>query len=185
MQPFSAFASTRWTFGAESLSRYNGLASYDIQGMGAPGTSSGAAMDEIEKVASQLPPGDAPGTVASFVSGPLAQPLVSVGVPSARLRLSHVARSDLYLFGKVYDVDGAGNATLIHRLVAPIRVPTIALDPWVDVKLLGFAHRFPAGHRIRVDFSATDASSYNNPQPDVITLTTGLGTFFTLPTTKG
>jgi ABC-2 type transport system ATP-binding protein len=135
--------------------------------------------------ASQLPPGDAPGTVASFVSGPLAQPLVSVGVPSARLRLSHVARSDLYLFGKVYDVDGAGNATLIHRLVAPIRVPTIALDPWVDVKLLGFAHRFPAGHRIRVDFSATDASSYNNPQPDVITLTTGLGTFFTLPTTKG
>jgi hypothetical protein len=32
-----------------------------------------------------------------------------------------------------------------------------------------------------VDFSATDASSYNNPQPDVITLTTGLGTSFTLP----
>jgi multidrug efflux pump len=57
MAPFSAFSSTRWTFGAESLQRYNGLASYDIQGMGAPGVSSGTAMDEIEKLAGQLPPG--------------------------------------------------------------------------------------------------------------------------------
>jgi multidrug efflux pump len=57
MTPFSAFASTHWTSGAESLSRYNGLASYQIQGMGAPGVSSGAAMDEIEGLASQLPPG--------------------------------------------------------------------------------------------------------------------------------
>jgi multidrug efflux pump len=57
MTPFSAFASTHWTFGAESLQRYNGLASYDIQGMGAPGVSSGTAMDEIEKLSGQLPPG--------------------------------------------------------------------------------------------------------------------------------
>jgi len=57
MTPFGAFATTRWTFGAETLSRYNGLASADIQGAGAPGTSSGAAMDEIEKLDGQLPPG--------------------------------------------------------------------------------------------------------------------------------
>ena len=55
MTPFSAFAKTHWFYGAESLSRYNGLASYDIQGMGKPGVSSGTAMDEIEKVASQIP----------------------------------------------------------------------------------------------------------------------------------
>ena len=54
MTPFSAFATTRWTFGAESLSRYNGFASYDIQGMGAPGSSSGTAMDEMDKLSSQL-----------------------------------------------------------------------------------------------------------------------------------
>ncbi|HTR52365.1 MAG TPA: efflux RND transporter permease subunit [Kofleriaceae bacterium] len=57
MTPFSAFATTRWTFGAETLQRYNGLAAFDIQGMGAPGTSSGDAMDEIQRLAKQLPPG--------------------------------------------------------------------------------------------------------------------------------
>ncbi|HEX7837460.1 MAG TPA: efflux RND transporter permease subunit [Kofleriaceae bacterium] len=55
MTPFSAFATTRWTFGAESLSRYNGLASYDIQGAGAPGVSSGEAMDELEVIAKTVP----------------------------------------------------------------------------------------------------------------------------------
>ncbi len=55
MTPFSAFAKTHWTNGAESLSRYNGLASYDIQGQGSPGVSSGTAMDEIEKVADSIP----------------------------------------------------------------------------------------------------------------------------------
>ncbi|HEY6180290.1 MAG TPA: efflux RND transporter permease subunit [Kofleriaceae bacterium] len=55
MTPFSAFATTRWTFGAESLSRYNGLAAYDIQGMGKPGVSSGAAMDEMASIAKTLP----------------------------------------------------------------------------------------------------------------------------------
>nr|HEX4314202.1 efflux RND transporter permease subunit [Kofleriaceae bacterium] len=57
MTSFAAFATTHWTNGAESLSRYNGLASYDIQGAGAPGVSSGTAMDEIEHVADQLPAG--------------------------------------------------------------------------------------------------------------------------------
>jgi len=57
MTPFSAFSTTEWTYGAETQARYNGLASASIQGAGAPGVSSGAAMDEIEKLAKQLPPG--------------------------------------------------------------------------------------------------------------------------------
>lgn len=57
MTPFSAFSTTRWTYGAETLSRYNGLASANIQGMGAPGVSSGTAMDKIEKLANELPQG--------------------------------------------------------------------------------------------------------------------------------
>ena len=61
MTPFSAFATTRWTYGAETLSRYNGLAAYDIQGQGSPGTSSGQAMDEIEGLAKTLP-----GTTTSW-----------------------------------------------------------------------------------------------------------------------
>jgi multidrug efflux pump len=55
MTPFGAFATTHWTFGAESLARYNGLAAYDIQGAGAPGVSSGAAMDEIAEQAKSVP----------------------------------------------------------------------------------------------------------------------------------
>jgi multidrug efflux pump len=57
MTPFSAFATTRWTFGAETLSRYNGLAAYDMQGMAKPGLSSGVAMDEMEKLEKSLPQG--------------------------------------------------------------------------------------------------------------------------------
>jgi multidrug efflux pump len=55
MTPFSAFSTTRWTFGAESLSRFNGLAAYNIQGQGAPGVSSGEAMDEVERIAKTVP----------------------------------------------------------------------------------------------------------------------------------
>jgi multidrug efflux pump len=55
MTPFSAFASTRWTYGPENLSRYNGLASYSIQGSAAAGESSGTAMDKMEELASKLP----------------------------------------------------------------------------------------------------------------------------------
>ena len=57
MTPFSSFATTRWTYGPENLSRYNGLASYSIQGSAAPGESSGTAMDKMEELASQLPAG--------------------------------------------------------------------------------------------------------------------------------
>ena len=57
MTPFTAFATTRWAYGAETLARYNGLASANIQGAGGPGVSSGAAMDEMEKVSKELPPG--------------------------------------------------------------------------------------------------------------------------------
>ncbi len=57
MTPFSAFATTEWTYGPESLSRYNGLASYAIQGSAASGVSSGTAMDQMETLAGQLPSG--------------------------------------------------------------------------------------------------------------------------------
>jgi multidrug efflux pump len=50
MAPFSSFASTSWTQAPSSLSRFNGLASYEIQGSAAPGYSSGQAMDEIESL---------------------------------------------------------------------------------------------------------------------------------------
>ena len=57
MVPFATFATTRWTFGSPRLERYNGLPAMEIVGEAAPGVSSGAAMEEVERFVAQLPPG--------------------------------------------------------------------------------------------------------------------------------
>ncbi|MEO3991367.1 efflux RND transporter permease subunit [Pseudocitrobacter cyperus] len=57
MTPFSAFATTRWEYGPESLVRYNGSAAYEIQGENATGSSSGTAMTTMETLANNLPAG--------------------------------------------------------------------------------------------------------------------------------
>ncbi|HEY5582624.1 MAG TPA: efflux RND transporter permease subunit [Rhodoferax sp.] len=57
MVPLSAFASTRWVTGAMQTIRYNGYPAMRIGGSAAPGYSTGAALVEMEQLASQLPPG--------------------------------------------------------------------------------------------------------------------------------
>ncbi|MBN9456512.1 MAG: efflux RND transporter permease subunit [Bosea sp.] len=57
MVPFSAFSSGRWTYGSPRLERFNGAAAVEIQGGAAQGVSSGAAMDEVDRLMSQLPAG--------------------------------------------------------------------------------------------------------------------------------
>ena len=57
MTPFSAFATTRWEYGLESLVRYYGAAAYEIQGANATGSSSGTAMTTMETLANNLPAG--------------------------------------------------------------------------------------------------------------------------------
>ncbi|NLW05013.1 MAG: efflux RND transporter permease subunit [Pseudomonadaceae bacterium] len=57
MVPFAAFASTRWDYGSPRLERFNGVAAMEVQGEAAAGVSSGEAMDEIERLVQQLPPG--------------------------------------------------------------------------------------------------------------------------------
>lgn len=57
MTPFSAFASTQWTYGPPQLVRYNGVEAMEIQGQAAPGYSSGLAMQAMEQLAKKLPAG--------------------------------------------------------------------------------------------------------------------------------
>ncbi|KRE03830.1 multidrug transporter [Bosea sp. Root670] len=57
MVPFSAFSSGRWDYGSPRLERYNGAAAVQMQGAAAAGVSSGAAMDEIDRLMTQLPNG--------------------------------------------------------------------------------------------------------------------------------
>jgi multidrug efflux pump len=55
--PLSAFATTRWITGPMQTIRYNGYPTMRIGGDAAPGHSTGEAMDEMERLAAQLPPG--------------------------------------------------------------------------------------------------------------------------------
>ncbi|TNJ09753.1 hydrophobe/amphiphile efflux-1 family RND transporter [Aeromonas veronii] len=57
MVPFSAFASTEWSFGSPRLERYNGVPAMEIVGEAAPGKSTGDAMAAIELMVKQLPEG--------------------------------------------------------------------------------------------------------------------------------
>lgn len=57
MVPFATFATADWTYGPMQLERYNGVPAIRILGMAAPGRSSGTAMEEMERLAMQLPEG--------------------------------------------------------------------------------------------------------------------------------
>jgi len=57
MVPLSSVAALHWTTGPTVLTRYNGSPSLDVSGRPADGTSSGAAMAEMERLAQALPVG--------------------------------------------------------------------------------------------------------------------------------
>jgi hydrophobe/amphiphile efflux-1 (HAE1) family protein len=57
MVPFSAFSQGNWQLGSPKLERFNGAPSMSLLGEPAPGHSTGEAMEEIAKMAKQLPPG--------------------------------------------------------------------------------------------------------------------------------
>jgi multidrug efflux pump len=55
--PLSAFASTSWVTGPMQTNRYNGYPAMKLTGDAAPGHSTGEALDEMQRLAAQLPPG--------------------------------------------------------------------------------------------------------------------------------
>ncbi len=55
MAPFSSFATTSWEQAPVSLSRFNGIQSFEFQGSAAPGQSSGQALETMRRLASQIP----------------------------------------------------------------------------------------------------------------------------------
>ncbi len=127
------------------------------------------------------PPREVPGQFAAFTSGRFLRAHDAVGIPRARLRITNANGRDMVFFAKVYDVAPGGSATLIHRLISPVRVPAGAVGRPVRLSLAGFAHRFARGHRVRLVLATTDDTSYNAKTADVLTLTTGPGSTFTLP----
>jgi multidrug efflux pump len=57
MTPFSAFATTHWESGPNSVTRFDGRSAYEIQGEAAPGVSSGDAMKEMVALQRRVEPG--------------------------------------------------------------------------------------------------------------------------------
>jgi len=55
MAPFSSFSTVSWGSAPPSLSRFSGVSSFEIDGQAAPGKSSGEAMDEMTRLAAQIP----------------------------------------------------------------------------------------------------------------------------------
>jgi multidrug efflux pump len=55
MAPFSSFAQTSWATAPTTMSRFQGIPSFEFQGQAAPGTSSGEAMRKMEALAAQIP----------------------------------------------------------------------------------------------------------------------------------
>jgi len=115
-------------------------------------------------------PHDTPGTFLGWTSDPLTGPTDVVGAPRAALKVvsptaertqgSGDAADRLVLFAKLYDLAPDGTQTLVHRLVAPVRVPDVTRS--FTVSLPGIVHRFDKGHRLRFVIAASDDAYFGN-----------------------
>ncbi|GHA95261.1 hypothetical protein GCM10010512_28450 [Streptomyces thermoviolaceus subsp. thermoviolaceus] len=115
-------------------------------------------------------PRDTKGTYLAWTSEPLEQSMDVVGAPQATLKVvspkaertqrSSDAADKLVLFAKLYDVAPDGTQTLVHRLVAPVRVPDVTRR--FTVSLPGIVHRWEQGHRLRFVIAASDDAYAGN-----------------------
>ncbi|MFF6986827.1 CocE/NonD family hydrolase [Streptomyces sp. NPDC010273] len=115
-------------------------------------------------------PYDTAGTYLGWTSAPLTRATDVVGAPKATLKVdsptarrsqnSGDAADHLVLFAKLYDVAPDGTKTLVHRLVAPVRVPDVTKS--FTVTLPGIVHRYEKGHRLRFVIAASDDAYTGN-----------------------
>ncbi|MER6074138.1 alpha/beta fold hydrolase [Streptomyces sp. NPDC001817] len=115
-------------------------------------------------------PYDTKGTYLAWTGAPLTGNLDVVGAPQVTLRVvspkaertqhSGDAADRLVLFAKLYDVAPDGTRMLVHRLVAPVRVPDVTRS--FTVTLPGIVHRYAAGHRLRFVIAASDDAYFGN-----------------------
>jgi ABC-2 type transport system ATP-binding protein len=136
------------------------------------------------------PPFDTPGTFAGWTSAPLRHRLDVAGIPTVTLHVQTpvstdlAAATELQMFVKVYDVAPNGDLTLVHRLVAPVRVQDDSGA--VHLMLPGIVHRFPKGHRVELAVAATD-TAYRNAdlvQPALISTSKAHPVTLQLPVVK-
>ncbi|WP_307783599.1 CocE/NonD family hydrolase [Streptomyces spinoverrucosus] len=128
-------------------------------------------------------PYDTKGTHLGWTSEPLARAVDVVGAPQATLKVvspkaertqhSGDAADKLVLFAKLYDVAPDGTQTLVHRLVAPVRVPDVRRP--FTVTLPGIVHRYEQGHRLRFVIAASDGAYFGNRGTKPVTVVSAPG----------
>ncbi|HEY1175436.1 MAG TPA: alpha/beta fold hydrolase [Phytomonospora sp.] len=108
---------------------------------------------------------DLPGQFAAFQSEALTAPLEITGAPTVSVKAASPT-GEATLFFKLYDVSDDGAATLPNGLIAPVKLTGLATDinaaTPVQVRLPGIAHRFEAGHQLRLVIATAD-QAYANP----------------------
>jgi predicted acyl esterase len=166
-----------------------GAQSFVTPPAGFPTSSTG-----IDAFSPNLPPDEnLPGTYASWTGRPLAGPLDVVGEPQLDVQVqapTALASSalgpggQLVLFAKLYDVAADGKETLVHNLIAPVRVSDPAKP--LHITLPAVVHQFQAGHAIRIMLASGDLNYRAGLTTTPVTVTTGdAGQALTLPTTGG
>ncbi len=115
-----------------------------------------------------------------------------VGSPSLRLQVSSPTAAltqglgstgQLVVFVKVLDVDPAGKASLIHNLIAPVRVPDVT-KPFT-VTLPAISHRFATGHQLRLMVAGGSTNYRGGLTLNTVGITTGsTSQALTLPVVK-
>ena len=142
-----------------------GAAEPGIAGFTNPAGGQPAALsaNPTEGFLSGIPPFDIPGQNVSFETAPLPASIQVVGAPRLTLRVVS-STTELVAFVKVYDVAPDATATLPGSQVGAIHLTglTPGTPSDVSVRLPAFAHRFPAGDRIRLVVAATDSAYANS-----------------------
>ncbi|MDQ3734146.1 MAG: alpha/beta fold hydrolase [Actinomycetota bacterium] len=104
-------------------------------------------------------PTEIPEQSATFESDSLVDALEVVGTPVVNVEVASTS-GEAVLFGKVYDVDADGAASLIMAQVAPARLTNVpaSLDQAQStaIALPAMSYRFAEGHSIRVILTSTD-----------------------------
>lgn len=138
--------------------------------------------DPLDVVGSMisLPEVDVPGTTATWTTPKLTRNVDVVGSPSLRVQASSPTAAltqalgptgQLVVFVKVLDVDPAGKAKLINNLIAPVRVPDVTRP--FTVTLPAIAHRFAAGHQLRLMVTGGSTNYRGGLTPNTVSIRTG------------
>lgn len=184
-------ANGRSTGDAETTAQYPGLTGADTTRLGValsgstqqiqnPAGGDPAALSTVPPghvaPGERKPPSEIPGQAATFDSAALTESLDVVGTPTVDVRVAS-SSGQAVLFAKLYDVDPSGRASLIQGLVAPVRMTSTPTS--IDqaqpstITLAAIAHRFEAGHQLRLVLASTD-QGYASPA-EAATYDIGLG----------